>query len=254
MLVLSGSSGRIERDRAQLLARAGATALTHQWFSGPGQPMAINEYPLERFGWGVGVLAAQCDRVILMGSSKTAEGFLLYAVDDPRVDAVVALSPSHVAWANLGAGADGALRPCRSSWTRGGVSVPFVPYDDDIEVHGEPPVFAPMYRQSLVTFHDQVEAARIPVERFVGEVLLMAGGDDQLWPSLDFAGEIERRRAAYGLATTVVTHPAAGHRVTFPGEALVHGGASMARGGTPSASRSLGRLAWPHVRRLLDAA
>ncbi|EWT03233.1 acyl-CoA thioesterase [Intrasporangium oryzae NRRL B-24470] len=252
VLVLSGSSGRVERDRAELLAAAGVAALTYRWFGGSDGPDGICEHPLESFSWAVERLAAQCDRVVLMGASKTAEAFLLYAADDPRVDAVVALAPSHVAWANVGPGADGAVRPCRSSWSRGGVPVPFVPYDDDIAVDTDPPAFEPVYRGSLRTFADRVEAARIPVERFFGDVLLVAGGDDRVWPALDFAREIQARRAAYDLPTTLVTHPGAGHRVILPGESVAEGGMRMARGGTEAADRELGRLAWPLVRRVLD--
>jgi len=91
------------------------------------------------------------------------------------------------------------------------------------------------------------------VERFFGDVLLVAGGDDQVWPSLDFARHVEARRAAYGLPTTLVTHPRAGHRVVLPGESVAAGGAPMARGGTESADRELGRLAWPEIRRVLGA-
>ncbi len=67
------------------------------------------------------------------------------------VDAVVALAPSHVAWANVGPGPDGELRPQHSSWSRSGEPVPFVPYDDDAEPVGDPPAFAPVYAQSLRT-------------------------------------------------------------------------------------------------------
>ena len=252
VLVLSGSSGRVEHSRAAVLAGAGVTALTFQWFGGPGVPRSINEYPLERFARGVDRLAAQCDRIVLMGASKSAEAFLLYAADDPRVDAVVAFAPSHVAWANVGADEHGELRPCRSSWTRNGRPVAFVPYDDDVVVDSDPPAFEPMYRQSLLTFGDRATAATIPVERFFGDVLLVAGGDDRLWPSLDAARAIERRRAAFDLPTTLVTHPDAGHRTVLPGEAVATGGAVMDRGGTERADRELGALAWPQILRVLD--
>ena len=46
VLVLSGSSGRVERDRASVLAGAGVTALTYRWFGAPGQPHGIWELPL----------------------------------------------------------------------------------------------------------------------------------------------------------------------------------------------------------------
>ena len=254
VLVLSGSSGRIERERARVLGRAGATALTYRWFGEDGQPAAIHELPLESFDWAVDSLAGQCDRVVLMGVSKSAEAFLAYAAEDPRVDAVVALAPSHVVWANVGPGPDGRLRPQASSWSRHGEPLPFVPYDDDVEVSGDPPVLAPMYRQSLRTFADRVEAATIPVEQFFGDVLLVAGGDDQVWPSVDSARAVEARRRAQGLPTTVVTHPDAGHRVILPGEQPAGGGQRMARGGTEAADRALGVLAWPEILRVLDAA
>ena len=253
VLVLSGSSGRVERERARLLASAGVTAaLTYRWFGGDGQPAGIWEYPLEAFAPAVESLAERCDRVVLVGVSKSAEAFLLYAADDPAVDAVVALAPSHVAWANVGAGPDGQLRPQHSSWSRAGEPVPFVPYDDEAEPLGDPPAYAPVYAQSLRTHSDRVAAATIPVERFFGDVLLVAGGDDRVWPSVQFARAVQARRRALDLPTTVVTHDGAGHRVLLPGEAVATGGQRMARGGTEAADRALGERAWPHVRRVLE--
>jgi dienelactone hydrolase len=253
VLVLSGSSGRVETERATVLASAGVSAaLTYRWFGSPGLPAAIWEYPLEAFGSAVGTLAAECERVVLVGSSKTAEGFLLYAADDPRVDAVVALAPTHVVWANVGPGPDGELRPQHSSWSRGGEPVPFVPYDDAVEALGDPPAYAPVYAQSLDTAASLVPRATIAVERFFGDVLLVAGGDDQVWPAVASARAIETRRTAYGLPTSVVTHPDAGHRVVLPGEQPATGGQRMARGGTDAADRELGELAWPDILRVLD--
>jgi alpha-beta hydrolase superfamily lysophospholipase len=252
VLVLSGSSGRVESERAAVLAGVGTTALTYRWFGSPGRPHGIWELPVESFDWAVDRLASHCDRVVLVGASKSAEAFLLYAADDPRVDAVVAVSPSHVVWANVAPGPDGELRPQHSSWSRAGAAFPFVPYDDDVAVTGDPPAFEPVYRASLAATHpDRVAAATIPVERFFGDVLLVAGGDDRVWPALDFARLIEARRTAYALPTTLVTHPAAGHRVLLPGETVATGGDRMARGGTESADRALGLLAWPEIRRVL---
>ncbi|HET8989096.1 MAG TPA: acyl-CoA thioester hydrolase/BAAT C-terminal domain-containing protein [Humibacillus sp.] len=253
VLVLSGSSGRVEAERATVLAGLGATALTYRWFGSPGQPHGIWELPLESLDWAVESLASQCDRVVLVGASKSAEAFLLYAADDPRVDAVVALSPSHVVWANVGPGPDGSLRPQHSSWSRAGRAVPFVTYDDEMVVTDDPPSFEPVYRASLATHADRVAAATIPVERFFGDVLLVAGGDDRVWPSLDSARRIEARRTAYDLPTTLVTHPGAGHRVVLPGETVASGGIRMARGGTEAADRALGVLAWPEIRSVIGA-
>jgi dienelactone hydrolase len=252
-LVLSGSSGRVEVARADLLARHGVHALTYQWFGAAGQPPGICEYPLELFEPALDLLATTCDRIVLVGVSKSAEAFLLYAAHDPRVDGVVALAPSHVAWANVGPGTDGQSRPQRSSWTWRGVPVPFVPYDDEFAIDTDPPEYRPMYEHSLTAYPDAVEAARIPVEQIFADVVVVAGEDDRLWPSAASAREIEARRAAYGLPTRLVTHPAAGHRVILPGEPGATGGLRMARGGTEPADRELGEQAWPHLLRLLGA-
>jgi hypothetical protein len=57
----------------------------------------------------------------------------------------------------------------------------------------------------------------IPVEN-IDHVLLVAGGDDQVWPALSMSESIKARRAAHGLETTLVSDPEAGHRTVLPGE------------------------------------
>lgn len=97
VLVLSGSSGRVEADRRRVLAAAGATALSIRWFGGPGQRPQPYEGPLETFMGAVDLLASSCGRIALLGSSFGAEAALL-ATRDQRIDVVVALAPSPVVW------------------------------------------------------------------------------------------------------------------------------------------------------------
>lgn len=240
-LVLSGSSGRVETERCDVLAAAGATASSYRWFGD-----AVDLIALESFDDALATLLARCDRLVVLGTSRGAEAALLLGALHDEVDAVVAVSPSDVVWAALS-----TERPQRSSWTRAGEPVPFVPYDDDWVAATEPPEFVGQYVSSLERYADRVPAARIPVERIAGEVVLAAGGDDRLWPSTDFCDEIALRREHAGLATTVVTHPEAGHRIVLPGETarppshLVHGGA-------PAADAALGALLWPHLERLIS--
>ena len=127
-----------------------------------------------------------------------------------EIDAVVRISPSDVVWAALSG------RTARSArrGPRGGEPLPFVPYDDDWEPDTDPVEFVGMYEQSLETYADRVPAARIPVEQIAGEVLLVAGGDDRLWPSCDFA-ERDRRPARARPAS----HTDAGHATRGPGTA-----------------------------------
>lgn len=83
-------------------------------------------------------------------------------------------------------------------------------------------------------------------------MLLVAGGDDQVWPAVTFAEQIAERRAIHGLATEVVTHPDAGHRTILPGEEAVIAGQRMVRGGDAAADASLGEACWPSLVRLLS--
>lgn len=241
VLVLSGSSGRVEEDRCRVLAEAGATAASYRWFGDE-----IDLVPLESFEDALLTLHERCDRLVVMGTSRGAEAALLLGARHPEIDAVVSVSGSGVVWAGLSSD-----RPQRSAWTSGGEPLPFVPYDDSWAPEpGEDPLeLVGMYEQSLSAYADRVPAARIPVERIAGEVVL-AGGDDRLWPGLDLAEDVVRRREAAGLATMLVSHPDAGHRVLLPGE-KVPPPPRVVHGGTPAADAELGRRVWPELVRLL---
>ncbi len=123
VLVLNGSSGRLDEHTARLFAGAGAVAFAQRWFGQPGLPAEIRDVPLELFREGVDLLLSKgCSRIALTGRSRGAEAALLAATNDERAKLVVAVSPSSVAWA--GTGTDG-----RPSWTLGGRAIPFVSYD-----------------------------------------------------------------------------------------------------------------------------
>jgi pimeloyl-ACP methyl ester carboxylesterase len=240
VLVLSGSSGRVEEQRCRVLAGLGATAASYRWFG-----ETINRVPLESFEEPLAWLHERCERLVVLGTSKGGEAALLLGSLHPEIDAVVAVSAPHVVWAALS-----QERPQESSWTRGGEPLSFVPYDDDWEPDIDPVEFVGMYEQSLETYADRVPAARIQVERIAGDVLLVVGGDDRLWPSCDFAERIVAHRSAAGLRTELVSHPRAGHRVLLPGEPP-HPPSHLVHGGTPEADAELGALVWPYLEQLL---
>jgi uncharacterized protein len=251
MLVLSGSSGGVEEERCRIFASHGVAALSVRWFGGIRQPPGICEVPLESFGPALDRLAGLSTQLVMFGISKSAEAAMLLAAHDPRITHTVALSPSSVVWANVGAGSDGVDFPYRSSWTWRGEPLPFVPYDDSWEVpRGEWPSYVGLYDKSLRTFSDAVDAARIPVEHITGELIVTAGGDDQVWPSHAFASAIVQRRRLAGLDTTAVLHPGAGHRAVLPGEAPSFGLGS-ARGGSAGADTEHGTAIWAAVTKSL---
>lgn len=251
VLVLAGSSGRIDDERARLLATHGTMAMSIQWFGGEGQQPGPYEVPLETFSECLDSLAGACERIAVVGTSFGAEAALLLAARDPRVTAVVGFAPSPVVWAGVAPdGPDGEARQT-SHWTAGGIPLPFVPFVEDWVPDTEPPAFRGLYAASLAARPDLTEAAAIPVQEIAGAVVLVAGGDDQVWPSGEFAATITARRRAHGLDTTLVTHPGAGHRPILPGESPIVAGQVMARGGNPEADAELGRDAWPMVSEAL---
>ncbi|MEV6012995.1 acyl-CoA thioester hydrolase/BAAT C-terminal domain-containing protein [Streptomyces sp. NPDC051976] len=254
VLVLSGSSGRVERERARVFAGQGMTALSMRWFGGPGQAPGICEIPLETFTAGVDFLVADgAGRIGIVGTSKGAEAAMLTAVHDPRVDVVGALAPTSRVWCNVGPGRDGADRPWRSSWTWRGRALPFVPMDDSWtpeEPSGEPVATRGWYERSERAFAHLLPPAEIRVERARADLLLVAGGDDAMWPSLPFAEQLACRRRSAGTTVRVIARDDAGHRPRFPGESPAPASSVFRYGGTPEADSRLGAAAWP---RLLDA-
>lgn len=252
VLVLSGSSGRIETDRCRVLAAHGVAAASIRYFGGPGQPAEARLMPLETFDDVLADLHARYERLVVLGTSWGAQAALLLGTLHPEIDAVVGFSPTYVAWAGLS-----EERPQRSSWTLRGEQVPFVPFDDEAiedavkEAGGGLPSFCEAYLSALEKYADRVPAATILVERIAGDVVLVAGGGDEVWPSVLFAETIRRRRTAHDLETVVVSHPEAGHRVVLPGEPGVPFSTTLAWGGSEEGDRELGRLAWAEIAAVL---
>ncbi len=246
VLVLAGSSGRLDVGRADVLATAGATALAIRWFGGEGQPVVPCEVPIETFVDAIGLLEPACDRIGLLGLSYGAEAALLTAVRDSRIDAVVALAPTDVVWEGQHQRDDDQRR---SKWTWCGEPVPFVPLDRSRVPDEEMPAFAPHYERSRELAGEAiVDAARIPTEQFRGDLVLVAGGDDQVWPSVPAARAIAARRTGHGLETVVVEDPNAGHPIVLPGEVAPNPARSYLVGGDPGAPERLGAIAWPAIR------
>jgi uncharacterized protein len=244
-LVLAGSSGRVDSPRAELLARHGVIAESIRWFGGPNQHDGPWEIPLELFLGRVVDLAQDCERVLVLGTSFGAEAALLTGSHSPHVNTVVAFAPSDVVWA--GVRPDGAQT---SHWSLDGMPLPYVPFDEDWESEDDIPAYVGLYASSRKRFRERVAEAAIAVED-IKDVVLVAGGDDHVWPALAMCDAISARRTQHGLTTTIVSEPAAGHRTILPGEPIVSGGTRIRRGGTESADRSLGTAAWAQINALL---
>jgi uncharacterized protein len=137
---------------------------------------------------------------------------------------------------------------------RNDVPLPFIRHDEaHLPPQSESPIsYRKVHEQSLITFAGDLEVATIPIERARAEILLVAGGDDALWPSDAFARAIADRLHFWKNAT-VVGHPEAGHRVLLPGETTPRS-TRNAYGGNDAADLALGRWAWRAIVNLLRLA
>ena len=251
--MLLGSSGRMDIDRARLLAEHGAHAMAVRWFGGDGQAPGVCEIPLEVFTRALDRLEEEegVERLAVIGLSKGAEAATLLACVDDRVDLTVAMSPTSVVWGNVGPGLDGesprrtarhgpgAASRCPSSRTtsRG------MP-----EEESEPIAYRSLYEVSMALDVDTAEAAAIPVEEIRGDLVLAAGEQDLLWPSSEFARALAARRLDAERQVEVIFNEAAGHTPLFPGQPPAAPSTHIKRGGTIEGDAELGAEIWNCAR------
>jgi dienelactone hydrolase len=240
----------------------GFASLALAYFGTPETTAALVEVPLERIERGLRWLAAhpkvatRDGRVALVGASKGAELALLVAATFPDlIGAVVAYTPSSVAWAGIDFSDPSGVR--RSSWSYKGKPIPWVPYPQGVmpSFSARGIVGLPVYEKGLENA-PAVEQATIPVERATGPLLLISGGDDKMWPADRMCKMVVERMRHHQRADRVVhlNYPAAGHSL-FPSRLPSSSDPRDPRdprspfdlGGSREADRAAHADAWAHV-------
>ena len=249
VIVLGGSEGGINRDRAALIASHGYATLALAYFGIAPLPNELDRIPVETIDRAVEWLAAQPSvdrkRIAIMGGSKGAELALLAAANNRAIRAVIAFAPSSVVFQSITAGPSN-----RSSWTLRGHEMPFAPYVSS-------DTFTKSHR--LVDLYDPTLAAAtaataIPVEKINGPILLLAGKDDALWPSAAMAAQIVDRatRMHFTYPITNLMLDAAGHHVaTLPNRPTAD---SIRLGGTASGLAEAQLRSWKAIFDFLGSA
>ncbi len=228
VIVLSGSGGGFDVDKAAVLSRHGFATFALAYFGVDPLPSWLNRIPLEYFDSAMAWLRAQPEidvqRIGVLGVSRGAELALLLASSTPDMGAVVAYAPSSVAWAASGRDkATGELIPC---WTRGGRPIPFAPLPlrgfmwrsaFPVVAMKRPVLFRNLFRAGLRN-RRAIEQAAIRVENMRGPLLLVSGGDDHLWPAAEMSEAILARLKKKNFAHAVehLHYPAAGHMLRYP--------------------------------------
>src|ERR1700684_180963 len=223
VIVLGGSGGGFDLDKAAVLSRHGFATLALAYFGIAPLPAWLHRIPLEYFEAALTWLSAQPaidpQRVGILGVSRGAELALLLGATFPQLHAVVAYAPSSVAWAASGRDkSTGEIIPC---WTWRGTPVPFAPLPlrgfmwrsaFPVVALQRPVMFRNLFRAGLRN-RDAVERAAIPVENIRGPLLLISGGDDHLWRAAEMSEAIVARLKRHGSshASEHLHFPHAGH-------------------------------------------
>ncbi|MGH8219491.1 MAG: alpha/beta fold hydrolase [Steroidobacteraceae bacterium] len=252
LLVVSGADGSLEvvRELARPFASKGYDVLALAYWGHSPLPTSLELIPLEYFERGIDWLLEQPSvdsrHIGMIGWSRGAEAALLVAAHDPKITAVVAISPSSRVWPGMPSGA---------AWTLAGRALPAMPFPAPTK--GAPRSMRQMFAAALMSANAPRDAS-IPVERINGPILLLTGSDDRIWPSNLMADQIVARLGQQHFRYTYrhVDYPGAGHAVFVAGVTDAHHIASQTQlfGGTSAANRAAWADSWPRVLAFLDTA
>lgn len=260
IITLSGSNGGINENRAKLLASNGFAVLALGVFGVEGLPSSLQNIPLEYFETTFSWLKRQpqidASRVGLYGISRGAELALLLGSYFPNsIQGIAAVAPSSVVYGGF------SETPVHAWLYKTAPLLPFAPvpeisFEDGL---GNCPDQPANTRQSFLDGMQQTkafEAAAIPVENLQCALLLISGGDDQMWPSDLYANQILERleRTHSPIPRYHLHYPLAGHGINIPNLPIPEptyyhpvGKRWFSMGGTRAADAAASRNSWEHI-------
>ncbi|WP_339874031.1 acyl-CoA thioester hydrolase/BAAT C-terminal domain-containing protein [uncultured Brevundimonas sp.] len=223
----------------------------------PGLPGSFIDIRVDQIAelrdWLAGRSDVDAGRIALFGGSKGAEFALVAASKYPWITSVVAFAPSDLVWEGWGLETIQA-EGTRSSFSFRGEALPFMPYVGFVDGLLAGPGNADLlkiHEDGRAAHPDREAAARIRIEDFPGEVMLVAGDADREWRSGQMARNLTASRSAAGRETVLLVYPDAGHDVGGDGWAPTAGEVTRG-GGTAAANARAQADAWPQVLAFLQ--
>lgn len=267
VILLGGSEGGLftARELAPLIASHGYSVLGLGYFRGGEDELLalrpnLELIPVETIEAAHRWLAKRPDvdasRIAIVGVSKGAEFALLAGATFGWIKAIAAFAPSHVVWEGIPP--DDRPGPAGSSWTFDGNAMPFVRWSRPAENRGNLARAASgvsrlteVHLESLVEHADDIDAARIPIEKSQAAIFIAAGQDDGMWPSAYSAEQLQSR-----LARRRYPHPvqvemlSTGHQILGTGwgpTTAFHRPAGRLQGGNPRLDAEAQAIIWPKL-------
>lgn len=219
ILLLGGSGGGLSwaRRMGALLANEGYVTMALSYFNSKKLPKHLAQIPLEYVDNALKEFASRRDvnpdKISILGYSKGAELALLMASRRTEFRSVAAIAPGSAIFQ----GFKPPKYPVISSWTLEGKDLPFVPNAYDKRFFETYDGMYLWYR--TLAQHDAFEGAAIQVENINGDILLISGVNDQIWPATFMSEQIIARLhiAKFEHNYEHVSFPYAGHGIAEPG-------------------------------------
>lgn len=238
---------------AGLVAGQGFAAVAMAYFNAEGLPEHLAQVPIEPILSAFDQLASHpsvdAERLGVVGYSKGAELALVVASRRPDVRSVVAIAPGSAVFQ----GFKPPRFPTLSSWSLGGEDLAFVANAYDEKFFETYDGMYLWYR--TLAQHEAVVAAAIPVEDIAGDILLLSGVEDRIWPSTYMSEQIVARLylAEFGHVVQHFAFPVAGHGIAAPpGEPTTSVADRL--GGTAAGNARAREQGWRAIREFLSAS
>ncbi|MDO6426851.1 acyl-CoA thioester hydrolase/BAAT C-terminal domain-containing protein [Thalassotalea sp. 1_MG-2023] len=172
VIVLGGSSGRLNTEYSEILAANGIVVLSLAYFKAEGLPQTLDNVPVEIVSRGLDYLQSlpqvEVTQLGILGVSRGSELAFLSASVDNRVRAVAGIVPSSVSWH----GQTGA-----NAWSLQSKPVAALTFERRSPV--------PIFERAKLALDDQqaVKRAQFSFDNINGAVLLVSAKQDHIWPS-----------------------------------------------------------------------
>ncbi|WP_146132601.1 acyl-CoA thioesterase/bile acid-CoA:amino acid N-acyltransferase family protein [Streptomyces solincola] len=260
VVLVPGTTGveAVTPTAALLASRCGFDTVVLGYASDPGRASALVEVPLESIAQQVAELARGRRVGVVAYSVGTGGALAALAYCGIRVDAVVAIAPTHVIWQAL---REGGPPPKTSAWSQAGQPMPYVPVRGELllpQIAGHA-LARVLHRRSASSqalglrrayaagLRDTSAVARavIPVERISAPLMAVAGDADAMWPAAQMAQALLDRRRDRGREDSLLVLPGAGHFLRPPvTPTTVDRSADLISGGTAAANAGAQQTAW----------
>jgi dienelactone hydrolase len=260
---LTGSGGGKSETRAALLASHGYASLALAYFGSESLPKTLSNIPLEYFKNAIEFLQHQNgvdpEKIAVIGGSRGGELALLLGATYPEIKCVIGYVPSIYR-------CPGAEGP---AWILNDKPLPFISSSGDEKAmaeiqksiaSGEATSFLPMFT-SIINDPEAIKGTEIPIENINGNILLISGQDDQLWPSSSMSERAMERLKSNEFKHNFkhLTYPDAGHMIAAPfipttiSEATHPiNGIFMKLGGTPEGNAYARMDSWQQILKFLE--